>query len=69
MPADAAPTILTDLTDGVFTLRLNRADKKNAITQAMYAAMADAIKAAAATREARCLLIVGAPEVFCAGND
>jgi enoyl-CoA hydratase/carnithine racemase len=61
--------ILTDLTDGVFTLRFNRPDKKNSITSAMYTAMADAIATAGATREARCLLIAGAPEVFCAGND
>lgn len=67
--ADSAPLVLTDLADGVFTLRLNRAEKKNAITSAMYTAMGDAVLAAGAEREARVLLITGTPDVFCAGND
>jgi enoyl-CoA hydratase/carnithine racemase len=33
--------ILTDTDAAVMTLTLNRVDKKNAITAAMYAAMAD----------------------------
>ena len=32
--------IRTQLADGVLTLTLDRADKKNAITQTMYAALA-----------------------------
>ena len=60
--------IVTD--DGpVRTVRMNRPDKKNALTMAMYDAMADAIESAAKTPALRCLLIAGAPTVFCAGND
>jgi enoyl-CoA hydratase/carnithine racemase len=59
--------LITD--DGpVRTIRMNRPDKKNALTMAMYTAMAEAIETAPATN-VRCLLIGGAPTVFCAGND
>lgn len=66
--ASAEPLIST-LDAGVLTLRLNRAEKKNALTQAMYAGMADAITAAASNPEVRVLLIAGGADAFCAGND
>jgi enoyl-CoA hydratase/carnithine racemase len=60
--------IVTD--DGpVRTVRMNRPDKKNALTIAMYDAMAEAIEDAGRSPALRCLLIAGAPTVFCAGND
>ncbi len=55
--------------DGVRTVRMNRADKKNALNAEMYAAMASAVADANLHREIRCLLIAGAPGAFCAGND
>jgi enoyl-CoA hydratase/carnithine racemase len=61
--------IQTQLRDRVLTLRFNRPDKKNALTQAMYAALADAVSQAAANPEVRVLLIAGSPDAFCAGND
>lgn len=61
--------IVTTLADRVLTLRMNRLDKKNALTQAMYTAMAEAINAAAANPEVRVLLITGDANCFCAGND
>lgn len=65
---------MTDLVivsdDGpVRTIRMNRPDKKNALTLPMYEAMADAIEDAGSKSNLRCLLIAGAPTVFCAGND
>jgi enoyl-CoA hydratase/carnithine racemase len=60
--------IVTD--DGpVRTVRMNRPGKKNALTLAMYDAMAEAIESAAQNPALRCLLIAGAPTAFCAGND
>src|ERR1700687_783471 len=60
--------IVTD--DGpVRTVRMNRPEKKNALTMAMYDAMAEAIESAGKTPALRCLLIAGAPTAFCAGND
>lgn len=53
----------------VRTIRMNRPEKKNALTMAMYDAMAEAIESAPKSPALRCLLIAGAPTVFCAGND
>jgi enoyl-CoA hydratase/carnithine racemase len=53
----------------VRTVRMNRPDKKNALTLPMYDAMAAAIESAPQTQALRCLLIAGAPNGFCAGND
>lgn len=53
----------------VRTMRMNRPDKKNALTLTMYDAMASAIADGGKNAALRCLLIAGAPEAFCAGND
>lgn len=59
----------TDLTDRVLTIRFNRTDKKNAISQAMYSAFAEALTAADADAQVRAVLIAGQPECFSSGND
>jgi enoyl-CoA hydratase/carnithine racemase len=61
--------ILTDLTDGVMTITLNRPDKKNSITAAMYAAMADALAHAKEQDNVRVVVFQGSETVFSAGND
>lgn len=53
----------------VRTVRMNRPDKKNALTAAMYEAMAAAIEDASADARIRCVLIAGRPGAFTAGND
>jgi enoyl-CoA hydratase/carnithine racemase len=53
----------------VRTVRMNRPEKKNALTMAMYDAMAEAIEQAGKNAALRCIVIAGAPTVFCAGND
>lgn len=63
------PLVLVELKDRVLTVRMNRVDKKNALTQAMYTEMADAINAAATNNEVRVVLLTGGLEAFCAGND
>ncbi|RFC65102.1 crotonase/enoyl-CoA hydratase family protein [Fulvimarina endophytica] len=55
--------------DGVLTIRMNRPDKKNALTRAMYEAMTGAIAAAEAEDAIGCILFAGLPGAFCAGND
>jgi enoyl-CoA hydratase/carnithine racemase len=60
--------IVTD--DGpVRTIRMNRPEKKNALTSAMYEAMAEAIESASGSSPIRCILIAGVPGAFSAGND
>lgn len=53
----------------VRTVRMNRPDKKNALTSAMYDAMAAAIEDYGGNATLRCLLIAGVPGAFSAGND
>jgi enoyl-CoA hydratase/carnithine racemase len=61
--------ILTETKDGVARIEIDRPDKKNALTAAMYQAMADAIKAAEADSKVRVVLIHGKADLFTAGND
>ncbi len=62
--------LVTVTDDGpVRVLRMNRPEKKNALTLAMYDAMAGAIESAAEQPALLCLLIAGGPQAFCAGND
>jgi enoyl-CoA hydratase/carnithine racemase len=51
------------------TLRFNRPDKKNAITQAMYTDMANALNAAQQDPSIRVSVFVGTNGVFSSGND
>jgi enoyl-CoA hydratase/carnithine racemase len=50
-------------------LTMNRPERRNAITVAMYAALADAIESAAADETIRVITLEGAGEDFTAGND
>ena len=62
--------LVTVTDDGpVRTVRMNRPEKKNALTMPMYDAMAGAIEGAGKNPALHCLLIAGAPTAFCAGND
>ncbi|MCX7139691.1 MAG: enoyl-CoA hydratase [Proteobacteria bacterium] len=61
--------IITESRDGILRIEINRPDKKNALTAAMYQAMADAIKAAEADGGVRVILIHGKPDLFTSGND
>jgi len=55
--------------NGILTLTLNRPEKKNALTRAMYQALGEAIDAAADDPEVRCVLIQSEGDLFTAGND
>ncbi|MFZ0607296.1 MAG: crotonase/enoyl-CoA hydratase family protein [Xanthobacteraceae bacterium] len=51
------------------TIRMNRPEKKNALTQPMYAAMTGALAEAQDGDAIRCIIIAGAPGAFSAGAD
>lgn len=53
----------------VLTLRMARPEKKNALTAAMYDALAEALTAADQEPQTHAILILGQPGAFCAGND
>jgi len=55
--------------DRVMTLTLNRPKAKNALTGAMYTALADGLDAAKAADDVRVVVIEGEGDAFCAGND
>jgi enoyl-CoA hydratase/carnithine racemase len=61
--------VRSEVSNGVLTLTLNRPEKKNALTQAMYQALADAIDGAGQDSNVRCILIQAEGNVFTAGND
>lgn len=63
------PEIRVHTEGGVTTLTLHRVERKNAFTQAMYAACADALHAAASDATVRVFVIQGHETVFSAGND
>ncbi|MGG5241098.1 enoyl-CoA hydratase-related protein [Pseudomonas lurida] len=54
---------------GLLILQLNRPDKKNALTRAMYTQLAEALEQADADGNIRCVLIQGSSDCFTAGND
>jgi enoyl-CoA hydratase/carnithine racemase len=53
----------------VTTIAINRPGRKNAITAAMYQAMAEALADAQSDDTVRAILIRGSAGIFCAGND
>lgn len=57
------------IADGIAEIRMNRPEKRNAITAEMYAAMRDNVHAAEADARVRVILFSGAGVSFTAGND
>jgi enoyl-CoA hydratase/carnithine racemase len=55
--------------DDILTLTFARPDKKNALSNAMYAALTDAIVAAETDPAARVVVLRGEGDMFTAGND
>ncbi|MBX3603890.1 MAG: enoyl-CoA hydratase [Piscinibacter sp.] len=62
-------SIRTATLNGVATIEIARPEKKNALTVAMYEAMAAALAAAQADPGVRAVLITGQPGIFSSGND
>ena len=61
--------ILVHTEAGVCSITLNRLDKKNSLTSAMYAELADTLASAAADAAVRVVVLQGHATVFSAGND
>ncbi len=62
-------SISTRIENHICFIGFDRADKKNAITAAMYQTMADALKAGESDPLVRVFVIHGSPVCFTAGND
>jgi len=62
-------TVALTRTDAVLEIRLNRPEKKNALTRAMYDAMADAFAQVDNDPSLRVALLTGTGDTFTSGND
>jgi len=61
--------IIAESQEHILRIKINRPEKKNALTIAMYAAMADAILRAEEGDDIRVIFLQGTPDCFTAGND
>jgi len=61
--------VIAETGGAVYRLVLNRPEKKNALTMDMYAALADALAAAADDDGCRVIVFEGSGGTFTAGND
>ena len=61
--------VVVSRSDGICEIQLNRPEKRNAITLAMYGALVDALNEVRADDSVRVVLVSGAGASFTAGND
>jgi enoyl-CoA hydratase/carnithine racemase len=61
--------IITEHSEGILRIALNRPTKKNAMTSSMYVTLAEIFIDAANDEDTRVVLWRGAGDSFCAGND
>ncbi|MBA3453340.1 MAG: enoyl-CoA hydratase/isomerase family protein [Deltaproteobacteria bacterium] len=61
--------VLVTTAERITTIRIDRPEKRNAITLEMYGALRGALAAASAARDVRAIVIAGSPTCFTAGND
>lgn len=61
--------IKVEIAEGIMQIRMNRPEKKNALTRAMYRTMAEAVIAADHDNLVRVIMITGSEECFTSGND
>jgi len=61
--------VLVEKAEKLLVLTLNRPEKKNALTRAMYKTLATEIANADTDPDIRCILIMANGDMFTAGND
>src|SRR6478735_5749343 len=61
--------VIINQADGIADVRLNRADKRNALDGAMFAALAEAGEELKSRRDLRAVVLSGEGASFCAGLD
>lgn len=61
--------ILIDSQQGILRIQINRPEKRNALTFAMYQRMADALIQADQDASVRVVFLMGTENCFCSGND
>ncbi|GAA1128473.1 enoyl-CoA hydratase-related protein [Citricoccus alkalitolerans] len=66
---ESTQDVVVEMQDAVLTITLNRSAKKNALTEAMYGMLADAIERADSDAAVRVVLLRAEGDIFSAGND
>ncbi|WP_420452321.1 enoyl-CoA hydratase/isomerase family protein [Ilumatobacter sp.] len=66
---DDGPLVLRDDDDGLTTLTLNRPDKLNALSPAVFVELRAHLDAIASDDSIGCVVLAGAGRAFCAGHD
>lgn len=61
--------VSVSLENRVMKIQLTRPEAKNALSHAMYTAMAEGLEQAQASNDIRCVLLTGSEDSFTAGND
>ena len=61
--------VLVEVRDGAGILTINRADRRNALSRALIAALHEAVDRVADDPKVRAVVLTGAGPVFCAGMD
>ena len=61
--------ITTQIEQHIATITIDRPERRNALTPAMYQSMVDALRAFDVDDAVRVALITGTDEMFCSGND
>jgi enoyl-CoA hydratase len=64
-----ADHILYELQDGIATITIDRAEKRNAMTYAMLGNFIEVVRRAGGDPAARVVILTGVPGAFCAGTD
>jgi len=62
-------TIRVERADGIVTITLNRPEKKNAMNPRMHTEMRDTLRELRDDRDVRVIVLTGAGDSFCAGQD
>ncbi|MEM8878725.1 MAG: enoyl-CoA hydratase [Pseudomonadota bacterium] len=67
--AASEDVLLTDVTDSIATLTLNRPDARNALSEPLLLALSAQLDSIAADRTITAVIIAGSSPAFCAGHD
>jgi enoyl-CoA hydratase/carnithine racemase len=69
LPAQSSAVLLREDKDGIATLTLNRPEARNALSEALLAALIGEFDAIAQDRAVRAVIIAASGPAFCAGHD
>ena len=67
--SDTTPMVLTQVSEGIGTITLNRPDFLNILTRDMVGALHDALRAMYNHEEVRVIILAAQGKAFCAGHD